>query len=446
MDRRELIAWFDRLNPHTERMIRRDTEKYRKDLFAVKVLDGEGEPISGRRVKVKLKKHEFKFGSALFLLDQFGDERRNGLYREEYKKIFNYGVLPLYWDTLEPEKGKVRFSKDSVDIYRRPPLDLIYEYCRENNLGMKGHCLMYNSFNPKWMPRDFRSLKMEIVRRSREIAERYGDDMLDLDVINEMFTVYHNAHGEYGCRDLPVCDEEGHEKWCFDVAKRYFPNTRLFWNEGCFETFGKNVGQFTGDKSIYFLMLKRWLSEGAPIEGIGMQFHAFTSDWEQEKAVYNPYRAMEVFDVYSQFNLPIHLSEVSVPSYGNDAEGEYVQAELVERMYRLWFSREKVESIVWWNLVDGMAYGDENRFHAGLLRNDMTHKPAFDVLDRLINQEWQTEEELLTDETGRAYFEGFYGDYEVEIGGETEIRPFHKENTGYYHVTAGPKEQKFIRK
>jgi len=43
-----------------------------------------------------------------------------------------------------------------------------------------------------------------------------------------------------------------------------------------------------------------------------------------------------------------------------------------------------------------------------------------------------------------AYFRGFYGDYDVQIGRHTEERPFHKENTGYYHVTAGPMEQKFL--
>ena len=68
---------------------------------------------------------------------------------------------------------------------------------------------MYNSFSPKWMPKDFRSLKMAIEKRSREIAERYGNDIIDLDVINEMYTVYRNAHGEFGCRDLHVCDEAG---------------------------------------------------------------------------------------------------------------------------------------------------------------------------------------------------------------------------------------------
>jgi GH35 family endo-1,4-beta-xylanase len=301
---------------------------------------------------------------------------------------------------------------------------------------------MYNSFNPKWMPRDFRSLKMAVEKRSREIAERYGDDLIDLDVINEMYTVYRNAHGEFGCRDLPICDDRDHEKWCFDIAKKYFPYSRLFWNEGCYQTFG--VPQFTGDKSVYYLMLKRWISEGAHIEGIGMQFHAFDESEKQQRAIFNPYRAMEIFRLYSEFDLPIHISEVSIPSYSNEKADEEVQAELTRRMFRLWFSQEKIESIVWWNLADGMAYGDENRFHAGLMRNDMSRKPAFHVLDELIHKEWHTEATLETNGEGIAYFRGFYGDYDVKAGEVLEQRRFHKENTGYYGVTAGPMEQKII--
>ena len=442
MDLQKLIAYYDRLSAFTEPMIDRGIETWRKGLFAVKVSDREGKPLAGVPVHVRLNRHEFKFGCALFLLDQFQDDRRCRLYREEFASLFNYGVLPLYWNTLEPEEGKLRFDRNSENIYRRPALDLIRDYCVENRIGMKGHCLMYNSFNPGWMPRDWRSLKMAIEKRSREIAERYGSDILDLDVINEMYTVYRNAHGEFGCRDLPVCDEPGHEKWCFETAKKYFPYARLFWNEGCYETFG--ASQYTGDKSVYYLMLRRWLQEGTPIEGIGMQFHAFSGDDKQQLAIYNPYRAMDIFRLYSEFRLPIHLSEVSIPSWSNKTEDEEIQAELVKRMYRLWFSQEFVESIVWWNMVDGMAFGGENVFHAGLLRNDMTHKPSFDVLRHLILEEWHTEETLCTDETGRAYFRGFYEDYDVQIGGHTEERPFHKENTGYYHVTAGPMEQKFL--
>ena len=74
----------------------------------------------------------------------------------------------------------------------------------------------------------------------------------------------------------------------------------------------------------------------------------------------------------------------------------------------------------------------------------MSHKKAFDVLDDLINNEWRTDVNLITDEEGRAYFRGFFGDYTVKIGKTSEERQFHKENTGYYHVTCGPMEQKII--
>ena len=443
MNNRDLITHFDKLSKFTEPIIDRGIEEHRKGLFCIKVTDKDGNPTPGVKITADLSRHEFKFGCAIFLLDQFPDERRNSLYREEFAKLFNYAVMPLYWDTLEPEKGNPRFAVDSENVYRRPALDLIKNYCNENRIGIKGHCLMYNSFNPKWIPRDFRSLKMEIEKRSKEIAERYADDIIDLDVINEMYTVYRNAHGEFGKRDLHVCDDEGHEKWCFNIAKKYFPYSRLFWNEGCYETFGDP--QYTGDKSVYYLMLKRWIAAGAPIEGIGMQFHAFDDAEKQQKAIYNPYRTMDILNKYSEFGLPLHLSEVSIPSWSNDPEDEDVQAELVRRMYRLWFSAKSVESIVWWNMVDGTAYGNENRFHAGLLRNDMSHKKAFDVLDNLINREWQTNIQLTTDEEGRAYFRGFYGDYNVKIGDNiSEERSFRKENTGYYHVTAGPMEQKFV--
>ena len=128
MNRRDLIAHFDRLSEFTEPMIDRGIETHRKGLFAVKVLDREGRPIAGVPVRAKLARHEFKFGCALFLLDQFPDDRRNILYREKFADIFNYGVLPLYWDTLEPEEGHPRFDRNSENIYRRPALDLVRDF------------------------------------------------------------------------------------------------------------------------------------------------------------------------------------------------------------------------------------------------------------------------------------------------------------------------------
>lgn len=431
-----LIRNFDRHDHYIREKLTRDIRENRMGTFSLAFTDETGKRIYPQSVTVKQKNHEFKFGCSLFLLDQFPEPEKNTAYRAAFRKIFNYGVAPLYWDTLEPEMGNPRFASDSKPIWRRPPLDTVRDYCKENNIRMKGHCLAYNSFNPAWMENDNRLLKIQLTKRAEALGERYRFDFEDMDVINEMFTVYKNCYKGNGMRNFQITDETDHAKFCFDLAKRNFPCTRLFWNEGCFETFGAD---YTGTRSRYYLMLREELSRGTQIEGIGMQFHAFTGkDDEITTAgrLYNSLRAIDIFDCYGTFGLPIHLSEVSIPSWSNDPDDEAIQAELVERMVTLWFSRKQVESVVWWNLVDGTAYGGENVFHAGLMRNDLTPKPAYEVLDRLINRTWHTEFTRQGTENGEDfYFDGFYGDYDVTFVHEgkeyTDSVRLYRDTTGY---------------
>ena len=112
---------------------------------------------------------------------------------------------------------------------------------------MKAHCLAYNSFNPAWLPDSNRGINIELARRVEALGERYRYDFEDMDVINEMYTIYKNCYKGYGARDLQVTDEPEHEKFCFELARRAFPCTRLFWNEGCFQTFG--AGEYVGPRS-----------------------------------------------------------------------------------------------------------------------------------------------------------------------------------------------------
>lgn len=227
LEMEERIREFDRYEPFTSEKIRRGIEEYRKGLFAVKILDRDGNPLKNVKIKAVQQSHEFKFGCSTFLLDQFPEEERNKKYREKFKKVFNYGVVPLYWDTLEPKQGQLRFDKNCENIYRRPSLDLIKEYCVENQIRMKGHCLMYNAFNPDWLPEDRRSVRMAVDKRSREIAERYGDDFLDLDVINEMFTVYKNTYGATH-RKFPICDDNNTPNGHLISRKNIFRIQRCF--------------------------------------------------------------------------------------------------------------------------------------------------------------------------------------------------------------------------
>lgn len=429
----KIIKNFDSYDYYVNGKIARDIEENRKGQFVLTFKNENGEPLSDVRVKVKQKKHEFKFGCSAFYLDQYEDEERRTLYKDRFKQLFNYAVVPFYWDTLEPEQGKPRFESDSPFMSRRPPIDTIMEFCKENDIRAKGHCLVYNSFQPSWISDDNETLKRQITKRIREIAERYEDRIFDFDVINEMITVYKNAYPGNGARNMQIADEADHEKWAFDICRRYLPNANLYWNEGMFETFGDH---YKGFRSFYYLMIQRMLREGVKIDGLGMQYHAYASKENAEtglSAVCNPLRIIDVLERYGDFKLPIHISEVSIPSYSNEKEDEELQAELTKRLFKLWFSSKYCEAIVWWNLCDNTAYRSENKFHSGLLRYDCTEKPAYKVVDELINKEWNTSFEKTV--SGELRFSGFYGDYDIEV--EYEGRrtvtslSLHHDNTGY---------------
>ena len=104
-------------------------------------------------------------------------------------------------------------------------------------------------------------------------------------------------------------------------------------------------------------------------------------------------------------------------------EAEDIQAEVLKNLYTIWFGVTNMEAVIYWNLVDGYAFnaepGDfsngENKLAGGLMRFDMTPKPALGVLKKLFTEEWHTENDIVADDGGRARFKGFYGNYDITV-------------------------------
>lgn len=72
--------------------------------------------------------------------------------------------------------------------------------------------------------------------------------------------------------------------------------------------------------------------------------------------------------------------------------------------------------------MDGYAFvnpenpsWNEDYYGGGLLRKDFTHKPVFEVVNRLINKEWKTNVTDITDEKGNMSFRGFHGEYKITV-------------------------------
>ncbi len=140
-------------------------------------------------------------------------------------------------------------------------------------------------------------------------------------------------------------------------------------------------------------------------DAIGLQSHMHGGPWKTEKI-------LSLVKRFAKYGVPLHFTETTIVSGPRDGrnwgettpEGEKTQADEVERFYRTVFSCPEVEALTWWDFSDRYAW---QQAPSGLLRKDMTPKPAYSRLHKLIKEEWWTNETEKTDAQGTACLRGF---------------------------------------
>lgn len=411
-DRRKILEKFEQQKEITKARVEAGIEQNRKGTVLLQVMR-DGKPVPNAKIHLKQKSHEFKYGANLFMLDELETEEKNKKYKEYFKDCFNMATLPFYWDALEPEKGKTRYEKDSPKIYRRPATDLCLEFCEENGIEPREHALAYDRFFPNWLSKtDLWENKREIERRFKEISERYAGRIRTIEVTNEH---------EWQLNDTsPLYASDDYIEFCYKLAEKYFPCNELVINE-----WSSWRAQGT-PRDKYYAIIENALLKGLRIDAVGIQFHMFNKredEYENTRCEYDPDRLFRILDLYAKLKIPFQITEVTIPAYSNEEEDEAIQAELIENLYSIWFSQANVEQVIYWNLVDGYAayapLGDmtagENYYYGGLLRHDLTPKPAYYKIKELFQKKWHTDAEVTADADGKVYFRGFYGDYDAEV-------------------------------
>jgi hypothetical protein len=141
------------------------------------------------------------------------------------------------------------------------------------------------------------------------------------------------------------------------------------------------------------------------------------------------YQVWDICERFKDFDVPLHFTEVTVLSgtpktgistsqtakqsdWPTTAAGEAAQAEYVEKFYTLLFSHPSVNAITWWDFSDNGAWQNAP---AGLLRSDMSKKPAYDRLLKLIKVAWWSYGNVYTGMDGTTSFRGFYGSYKIVV-------------------------------
>ena len=299
-DRINVLELFETQKDFINGTVETNIERYRKGNAKLTITDESGNVLPNALVKITQKTHEFKFGANLFMLDELETEEKNQAYKDHFKSLFNMATLPFYWDTLEPTRNNPRYSKDSEKVYRRPPIDLCLEFCKNNGIEPREHALAYEGFFPKWLyDASVEEIKAELERRYSEISKRYAKVINTIEVTNEM---------AWDKGRTAFYDEPDYVYWCFKLAEKYFPNNQLVinettnncWNDKCRVT----------DK--YYSYIEANLLKGAKIDAIGMQYHLFNpreKEYELTRGLLNPERLYKYMDTYSNFKKPLQITK-----------------------------------------------------------------------------------------------------------------------------------------
>ncbi len=399
---------FRKLYAKYEAQIEGGIESYRKGDFNLSVRDSEGKPV-GCEVSVKQINHDFDFGVAPFMLGDMNENEQS--YRDAVTDLFNLITTTFCWSVMETSEGVYRFNADSEYIYRRPPSDYMLNFAKENGLRIKGQPLLADSWHPKWASRDPEELKKQIRNYMAVVAERYEGKFYLFDVVNESLLA------EKRTPDFPLLQEGSafeYVKWALNTASELFSNNTILERNDC-------TGVNYGDKADqYYLENKALIEEGIRLDSIGFQFHFMSDEGVKNDLMmgrYNIDHLMETYHRMSSLGVPMYITEITVPTVYNGftwEEGEELQAEILDKLYHLWFSIPSMKGIIFWNLKDGDTWKGESDCMGCLLDINCKRKKSYFTLQKLIKEEWNTS--FNTDlNNGECSFRGFYGEYDVLI-------------------------------
>lgn len=377
--------------------------KHRTAEVTLTVTDARGKPLASAEVTVRQVRHKFLFGCNAFRVDPADESQLQRDYRRRYADLLNFATLPFYWGGYERRPGQTNARK----------LRAMAQWCRENGIRTKGHPLCWHQVAPQWgAGGDLDEVwRLQLHRITREVRGFAG--LIDTwDVVNEAVVM-----PDFRQEDNPITKlsrKLGRAELIqqtFAAAGRANPDATLLLND--FDTSQK-----------YAELLDECLKAGVKIDAIGIQSHMHGgyrgADW-----------AWNTCQRFAKLARPLHFTELTIcsgaerklirwhgPRYDDwptTPEGEKRQAEQVEEFYTVLFSHPAVEAITWWDFTDLNCWLGAP---AGLVRKDMSPKPAYQRLVKLVKGRWWTgEQKLTTDAAGRAAFRGYLGDYAVEAAG-----------------------------
>jgi len=308
-----------------------------------------------------------------------------------FTDVFNYGTITFVTkgdgiiNDFEPKEGDLRFGIR----------DLLYDKLKQKGLKVEGRLLFWfhECCTPEWLKKKtYPELLRYVERHTREVVGHYGDGMYAWEIVNEL----HDWANE-----MQLNNEQTIEltKLACDVAKDTAPKVLRLINNCCpfaeyVQTKRSSGGPTKYHQRTPVQFTRDLVDAGVDFDIIGQQMYFPERDLQD---------IIMMIERYEKFNKKVQLSEIGVtagpanhfvklgtmdlprqPYEWHRHWDEELQADWLEGVYTLGYSKPFIQAANWFDFVDPFSYID----NGGLLRNPEGDKKAAYCRLQRIEKEW----------------------------------------------------------
>jgi GH35 family endo-1,4-beta-xylanase len=399
-------------------------EKYRKGDAHLQVFFSENDTVANTRVRIKLKRHDFKWGAVI--RSSFFTSPYSAVYKENFLKYFNATGFGIEM------KPKWRGSD-----YEETVTNVGMPWLLDHDIYVRGHTLAWEGIN------FIRPEDKAIYDNATLSDQEKGDSLLKSCGIHFSHAI---PKWDVKCWDVsnePIAnnlindllpDYNTHVHWfkLADSIRRECgrEDVKLYQNDyqiisaitSWALNFNKDGYTAVGRPALYREILDEQCALGAPIEGIGFQSRL-------KHGLITPDSIYKRLCDFDRFNLPYQATEFEI----RDNETKYVYTDqerslLTEYMMVMNFSHPKVNGFWHWTFAD---VRDNVNWDYDLFNYDGTPKVNARIWMELMDGFFNTGALVTTDAKGEVDVRGYYGSYEVvvEKGNDVFAGTFNMDST-----------------
>lgn len=306
--------------------------------------------------------------------------------QELIKKHYNSLTLgnELKPDALLDQKATIATGSETIPVINISGARTILDFCRDNNIPVRGHVLVWHSQTPDWFFKEgFKDdgawVSKEIMLQRMEnyiktvfetLEKEYPDvDFYAWDVVNEAWLDDGNprkagsqgANGSNNSAWVQIFGDNSFIEPAFEYARKYAP-------EGC-KLYYNDFNEYMPSKTSAIVKMATELKEKGLIDGIGMQSHldvGFPTAANYEKAL----------KAFCDTGLDVQVTELDITTADTSETGFETQASLYKQIMDLCVKySDSVSAVVFWGTTDDKSW---RAAKCPLLFNeDFTAKPAY---------------------------------------------------------------------